>query len=129
MLFTELKAQPSGGTLASACELLDQPRSVLQSVEDPYCFNPANGDYVRHEVPKPFGWIPELGLYKSPSLTEGANSRVVRRSVFLTKAFGDFLYEESEGHTGIFGVVKSTLGLITIGALLGTRFIRNLLRK
>jgi len=53
----------------------------------------------------------------------------VRRSIFLTKMFGDFLYEEAEGHTGVFGVVKSTLGLIAIGVLIGTRFIRNLLKK
>ncbi|KAI9024843.1 Saccharopine dehydrogenase-domain-containing protein, partial [Hyaloraphidium curvatum] len=133
-LFTELIATPSGGTLLSACELLDQPPEVLKTIQDPYALNVSAGgavdkSFVRHAVPAPFGWIAELGFYKAPSLTAGGNSPPVRRSVYLTKAFGDFLYEEAAGVTSIFGVVRTTIGLAITGIMIGTSFIRNLLRN
>eukprot|EP00210_Caulerpa_lentillifera_P002009 g1926.t1 len=112
------KVQFSGGTFASFLNLLSLDASQKKLQQDPYLLNPkdsvpSGSCPVDHTGPE---YDNDFKFWKAPFLMEAVNSRVVRRSVALSKEIygAELEYRECSKMTGYFQALQTSLGMLVL---------------
>ena len=125
MFVGETKGGASGGTIASALNIIDEvkrDRSVLRVLNDPYSLYPtgeAAGPDGRDQ--RGVGHDGDLGMWTGPFVMAAVNAKIVRRSnALLDFAYGrEFRYDESiSTGAGVKGLLTAAAVTVAMGAML-----------
>ncbi len=139
MLVKATSGGPSGGTIASGLNIMDEARkdrSVARVMADPYALNPPGereGPDGREQRDVQFDEV--AGAWTAPFVMAGINTKVVRRSNALQGyPYGkDFRYDEAvmtgKGASGRLKGATMMLGLGGFYFFAGMSFTRKLLYK
>jgi short subunit dehydrogenase-like uncharacterized protein len=123
-----LKGGFSGGTVASMALLFDgirADRSILRLMANPYALVPGGTGPDKNDAKGVEHWA-DHGVWTSPFIMAGCNTRVVRRShALLGMPWGeDFSYAEAMGTgVGLRGWLRAHLMRLGLGVLVATMAI------